>query len=522
MDSLSMGNHIITLVAVDSDKNRVQSSVQISVSALSDSDNDGIPDDRDNCRYLNNPDQADSDSDGTGNLCDDDDSDHDGFPDRNDNCPAIFNDQTDQDGDGTGDACDDCTDPTPEEKDNILINGCFRECTLSPWVLWTATDQGASASITFKNGTSTISGISIPKNPVYWHIQLIQPFSAGQLAKMEKEAWYRLSFDASVLSGQKNCHIYFGLNEDPWTDILDTIITVGSQKKRYEFFFPYLTDLASVKVAVDLGADTIQLNLDNLYLKKLIGTTDEMSICQGQSYHGWSASGTYSMINRSDTGQDTVVTTVLTVNPVFKTTQYKTICVGQKYQGWNSPGTYTQTFQSKSGCDSLVTTNLQLFPLNQPVVAVRGDTLTTSGTYLDYQWHDEKGKIEGAKSNRFIISKSGKYYLEVLDGNSCYNTSATASVIFSNNRDMEFSGLRFSVVPNPCREEFLFRLDSARDKEIMLRLVTPLGQLISVKTIGHQFSEQSVQFNVAHLSRGIYYLIIINEKNQKTEKIIVQ
>jgi hypothetical protein len=190
--------------------------------------------------------------------------------------------------------------------------------------------------------------------------------------------------------------------------------------------------------------------------------------------------------------------------------------------GWTVPGIYKRTLQAKSGCDSLVTTNLQLFPANQPIIEIRGDTLITSGTYLDYQWYDEKGKIEGAKSNRYIISKSGVYHLDVHDGHGCYNSSANVSVIFSNSRDPEFNGLRYSILPNPCREELIFRLESALIEEIMLQLVSPLGQLISVKTAGHQFPEQSVQFNVSHLSKGIYYLIITTEKIRKTEKIIVQ
>ena len=112
LDSLTYGNHLISMVVYDKDKNRAETNVRISIQKQSDSDNDGIPDDRDNCLYVSNPDQADSDHDGIGNLCDDDDSDHDGFPDCKDNCPAIANNQTDQDGDGTGDACDDCTDST--------------------------------------------------------------------------------------------------------------------------------------------------------------------------------------------------------------------------------------------------------------------------------------------------------------------------------------------------------------------------------------------------------------------------
>ncbi|MEM1119060.1 MAG: T9SS type A sorting domain-containing protein, partial [Bacteroidota bacterium] len=84
-----------------------------------DSDGDGICDNQDNCRTTFNPDQADNDGDGIGNVCDDTpngdpcankggDSDGDGVCDNDDNCRTTFNpDQADNDGDGLGNVCDD-------------------------------------------------------------------------------------------------------------------------------------------------------------------------------------------------------------------------------------------------------------------------------------------------------------------------------------------------------------------------------------------------------------------------------
>ncbi len=76
----------------------------------SDEDDDGILNLLDNCPNTPNADQADSDGNGVGDVCDippPPDNDEDDVPDWIDNCPSTFNPtQADGDGDGIGDACD--------------------------------------------------------------------------------------------------------------------------------------------------------------------------------------------------------------------------------------------------------------------------------------------------------------------------------------------------------------------------------------------------------------------------------
>jgi parallel beta-helix repeat protein/YD repeat-containing protein len=75
------------------------------ITVVTDTDKDGLHDRADNCPFAYNPDQADMDGDGIGDVCDSD-TDGDGVANDVDNCPTVPNpDQEDANGDGFGDAC---------------------------------------------------------------------------------------------------------------------------------------------------------------------------------------------------------------------------------------------------------------------------------------------------------------------------------------------------------------------------------------------------------------------------------
>jgi hypothetical protein len=210
--------------------------------------------------------------------------------------------------------------------------------------------------------------------------------------------------------------------------------------------------------------------------------------------------------------------TVCTVN----TSENKAICNGGNYQGWTLPGSYKRTLKSKTGCDSIVTTDLSIFAEYKPEITLSGDTLSSVNQYKTYQWYNDAEIIPGANARKYIIQKGGKYRLMIMDDNGCINTSDLISAVHSDVISRQFKDFRYSVIPNPNTGKFTFRTDSNPKHEFILKLLNSTGQVIEIRPVKSTGAYHIERFDVSHLGKGFYLLIISSEKHQVAEKIVFQ
>jgi hypothetical protein len=129
--------------------------------------------------------------------------------------------------------------------------------------------------------------------------------------------------------------------------------------------------------------------------------TNTLALCEGESVtvgtNNYTTAGTYTDLLQSTLGCDSLVTTVLTVNPTFIHTNQVSICEGESItvgtNTYTTSGTYTDLLQTLNGCDSTIVTELTVNPIHtvtnpQTICAggsysINGNTYTTAGTYTD-------------------------------------------------------------------------------------------------------------------------------------------
>jgi len=161
------------------------------------------------------------------------------------------------------------------------------------------------------------------------------------------------------------------------------------------------------------GCDSIRTL--NLIVKSKSYSTFDQTICEGQSFMGYSTGGVYQDILVGANGCDSIRTITLNVKPRSYSVISQTICEGQTYLGYSIAGVYKDTLIAANGCDSIRTLNLTVNQKPRPDLGpdkeiCEGDSLLLSpGLFNSYLWQN------GSTNQYLTASLPGVYSVTVTE-----------------------------------------------------------------------------------------------------------
>jgi len=219
----------------------------------------------------------------------------------------------------------------------------------------------------------------------------------------------------------------------PIKTIINKSICQGQSYDGYTSPGTYVDTLVSVLT----GCDSIRTL--NLTVRPVFATTITTSICQGQSYAGHTATGTYVDVYPAINGCDSTRTLHLTVLPVFATVITTSICQGQNYAGHTMTGTYVDVYPAINGCDSTRTLHLTVLPVFNTTITAsicQGENYaghTATGTYVDV--YNAGNGCDSTRTLHLTVrpTTSTNYNIAVCQGQSYagYNSTGTYVDVFT-------------------------------------------------------------------------------------------
>lgn len=262
----------------------------------------------------------------------------------------------------------------------------------------------------------------------------------------------------------------------------------------------------------------------NFIVKAKIEKTINAAICNGQTYSfngaQLSQSGIYLDTLLTTAGCDSFITLNLSVNSFVTGNITAAICQGSAYpfngQNLTQAGQYTDTLLSVAGCDSILTLVLTVNPLPQPTISQNGFVLTVSPTFSNYQWQLNSGNITNATSQSYTATQNGSYTVNVTDANGC---SATSNSVFISNVGIEeMNAAAISIFPNPVAN---YTTIAITNSNISIDKWNYSLKDINGKTvlIGNNMSHETL-IDCSTLASGTYFLHISDGNATKIYKLI--
>lgn len=171
---------------------------------------------------------------------------------------------------------------------------------------------------------------------------------------------------------------------------------------------------------------------------------------------------------------------------------------------YNQSGVYHQIYPNVSGCDSTIILDLTLHSVEEPIITINVDTLSTVQRYATYQWVKNGALISGATDETYVVSENADYQVIISSEFGCTDTSEVYQVTNQDGSSIHDSDLKRQVKLYPNPTSGLITLSAPLGlKNAGLRLMTLTGKVL---TSAENLDGTTIQFNLSSYPSGIYFI----------------
>ncbi|MBL0743855.1 T9SS type A sorting domain-containing protein [Chryseolinea lacunae] len=154
----------------------------------------------------------------------------------------------------------------------------------------------------------------------------------------------------------------------------------------------------------------------------------------------------------------------------------------------------------------------------EPVTVTGAGTTLTSSYATGNQWLRNGAVITGATTNKFEVTETGVYTVEVTVGD-CKTTSTAREVTITANETGVNGNDAVSIYPNPTVRKVLVRVSST-NKDVKATLIDAAGVEVDAHSLKGESGVKEAEFDLGNRAIGVYYLLIVDGQKRFTEKIV--
>ncbi|MEQ9307818.1 MAG: T9SS type A sorting domain-containing protein [Balneolaceae bacterium] len=176
--------------------------------------------------------------------------------------------------------------------DNVIVDSDFSDDTLSS--AWVIEGNSALGNIGVINGELAFTNLQETANQ--YDFQVNQPFSAEQLAEIEKGGTFELTFDARTTAASKTFHVFLGQVGGDWARYWnspgDGDVTATNETQTITLTTDVTETWDAMRLGFEIMTDTSSLFIDNIVLRKV----DDNILIDGELVIGDSLSAAWNPV----------------------------------------------------------------------------------------------------------------------------------------------------------------------------------------------------------------------------------